>query len=63
MHIELPEEIIEYIISFTTDRRGYNICHYNLRKRLDLPRMERIIQEIKYFNTCLTSVSWLKPSS
>ena len=31
--IELPDEIIEYIISFTCDRRGYNIEHYNRRKR------------------------------
>ena len=27
--IILPEEIVEYIISFTVDRRGYNIIKYN----------------------------------
>ena len=46
--IELPEDIVEHIISFTIDRRGYNVYHYNRRKRINLPRMERIISEIKY---------------
>ena len=59
----LPAEIVEYIISFTCDRRGYNILHYNRRKRLNLPRMERIISEIEYFNKRSYSISWLKPSA
>ena len=59
----LPAEIVEYIISFTCDRRGYNILHYNRRKRLNLPRMERIISEIEYFNQRSYSISWLKPSA
>ena len=59
----LPAEIVEYIISFTCDRRGYNILHYNRRKRINLPRMERIISEIEYFNQRSYSISWLKPSA
>lgn len=59
----LPAEIVEYIISFTCDRRGYNIIHYNRRKRINLPRMERIITEIKYFNERSYSISWLRPSA
>ena len=58
----LPAEIVEYIISFTCDRRGYNILHYNRRKRINLPRMERIMMEIKYFNERSYSISWLRPS-
>ncbi len=31
---ELPEEIVEYIISFSCDRRGYNAIEYEKRKHL-----------------------------
>ena len=61
MTIELPEEIVEHIISFTIDRRGYNVYHYNRRKRINLPRMERVVNEIKYFSEWNYSVCWLKP--
>ena len=61
MNIVLPEDIVEHIISFTIDRRGYNVYHYNRRKRINLPRMERIINEMKYFSEWNYSVSWLKP--
>ena len=61
MSIELPEEIVEHIISFTIDRRGYNVYHYNIRKKLNLPRMERVVNEIKYFSEWNYSVCWLKP--
>lgn len=57
----LPEEIVEHIISFTIDRRGYNVYHYNRRKRINLPRMERVVNEIKYFSEWNYSVCWLKP--
>ena len=34
---ELPEVIVNYIISFTCDRRGYNIEHYKEeRKKIGL---------------------------
>ena len=59
--IELPEDIVEHIISFTIDRRGYNVYHYNRRKRINLPRMERIMSEIKYFSEWNYSVAWLRP--
>ena len=59
----LPEEIVEHIISFTIDRRGYNVYHYNRRKRINLPRMERVVNEIKYFSEWNYSVCWLKPVS
>jgi len=62
MSIELPEDIVEYIISFTCDRRGYNVYHYNIRKRLNWNRMERIVNEIHYFTKWNYSISWLKPS-
>ena len=57
--IELPDEIIEYIISFTCDRRGYNIEHYNRRKKENWFRMRRINLEILYFNSLKCSVAWL----
>ena len=60
--LKIPEEIVEYIISFTCDRRGYNMTHYNQRKRLDKDRMYRIITEIKHFNSLGYNISWLRPS-
>ena len=56
---ELPEEIVEYIISFACDRRGYNVIEYEKRKTLDLPRMKRIINELLFWRKMGTSVSWL----
>jgi hypothetical protein len=56
----LPEEIVEYIISFTCDRRGYNIDHYNKRKRDNSHRMKRLTNEIRYFKHNNYSISWLK---
>ena len=58
--IELPEEIIEYIISFTCDRRGYNMVHYNERKKANRFRMRRLQQEIKYYSYLGYSVCWLR---
>ena len=60
---QLPEEIVEYIISFTVDRRGYNIESYNRRKKESLPKFKRIQNEIKYFRKLGTSVHWLKGTS
>ena len=57
---QLPEEIIEYIISFTVDRRGYNIESYNRRKKESLPKFKRIQNEIRYFRKLGVSVPWLK---
>jgi len=58
----LPEAIVEYIISFTCDRRGYNMILYNQRKKINIPRMNRIITEIKFFNNVACSIPWLKPT-
>tara|TARA_B100001029_G_scaffold173299_1_gene172046 strand:- start:789 stop:1121 length:333 start_codon:yes stop_codon:yes gene_type:complete len=58
--IELPEEIVEYIISFTCDRRGYNKFLYNERKKANWIRMRRIRGEIKYFGLLHYSVGWLR---
>ena len=58
--IVLPEEIVEYIISFTCDRRGYNMVHYNKRKRMNQYRMRRLIKEIRYFGMIGYSVGWLR---
>jgi len=63
MSIEIPEDIVELIISFTIDRRGYNVYQYNRRKRINFPRMKRIINEIHYFTTWNYSISWLKSTS
>ena len=57
---QLPEEIIEYIISFTVDRRGYNMELYNQRKKESLPKFKRIQNEIKYFGKLGVHVNWLK---
>ena len=62
MPIELPEDIVEHIISFTLDRRGYNMHRLMIRKIQNLPRLERIISEIHYFTQWKYSISWLKPS-
>ena len=56
----LPEEIVEYIISFTTDRRGYNIELYNQRKKDNWLRMRRLNREILYFKYLNCSISWLR---
>ena len=60
--VELPEEIVEYIISFTCDRRGYNYEKYMKRINDNSVRMERLLREVKYFKYLNVSVSWLKPS-
>ena len=57
---QLPEEIIEHIISFTVDRRGYNMELYNQRKKESLPKFKRFLNEIKYFGKLGVCVNWLK---
>jgi len=60
--IELPEDIVRYIISFAFDRRGYNTIEYEKRKKYDIPRMKRIRLELMVWKKMKISVSWLKPS-
>ena len=63
-----PEDLVEHIISFACDRRGYNSIEYHKRVEDNKPRMKRIILEILNWNKCSIpyndriSVSWLKPT-
>ena len=57
----LPEDIVEYIISFLCDRRGYNMINYKKRKKDNWFRMNRLTKEIRYFGRTGYSISWLKP--
>jgi len=56
----LPESIVEYIISFTCDRRGYNIFIYKRRKKCNWYRMRRLRKEIEYFGYLNYSIGWLR---
>ena len=56
----LPEAIVEYIISFTCDRRGYNMFIYKRRKKCNWYRMRRLRKEIRYFGYLNYSIGWLR---
>jgi hypothetical protein len=64
----IPSEIVDYIISFVYDRRGYNSIEYQSRVKDNESRMKRIRLELLYWNKCSIpyndriSVSWLKPT-
>ena len=64
----IPEELVENIISFACDRRGYNIFDYYQRVKDNEPRMKRISLELLNWIKCSIpyndriSVSWLKPT-
>tara|TARA_B110000008_G_C16948282_1_gene555361 strand:+ start:1060 stop:1668 length:609 start_codon:yes stop_codon:yes gene_type:complete len=47
---KIPEDIVEMIISYICDIRGYNMHNYNKRKRENKGRMNRIIVELESFN-------------
>ena len=61
-----PYDLVEHIISFACDRRGYNSIEYHKRVEDNKPRMKRIILELLNWNKCSIpyndriSVSWLK---
>lgn len=63
----LPEDLVEHIISFACDRRGYNSIEYHKRVEDNKPRMKRISIELLNWIKCSIpyndriSVSWLKP--
>ena len=59
---QIPEEIIEYIISMIFDKRGYNIIEYSKRKKLNKPRMDLICEELTFFKERGLSIVWLRPS-
>ncbi len=46
---DIPEDLVEHIISFACDRRGYNTIEYHKRKKENFPRMKRILIEISDF--------------
>ena len=65
----LPEDLVEHIISFACDRRGYNSIEYCKRKKENEKRMERIRIELVHWSGvtgCIerdhehNSVCWLK---
>ena len=58
----LPEAIVEYIISFTCDRRGYNMVLYKRRINAKSFEMKRIREEMDYFHHLRYSIGWLRPS-
>ena len=47
---EIPEDIVEKIISYICDKRGYNLFLYNERKKENKFRMHRIIIELQTLN-------------
>ena len=56
----IPEDLVENIISFACDRRGYNIFDYRKRKKDNEQRMKRIIIEI--FTLEIRLNDFFKPS-
>ena len=65
----IPEDLIEHIISFACDRRGYNSIEYHKRVKDNEPRMKRISFELINWSKCSSeyndrlSVSWLRPTT
>ena len=57
----LPNELVEYIISFIFDTRGYNMIEYKKRKDCDIPRRMRINKEFNLWKKNNLSIIWLKP--
>ena len=44
---KIPEELVEHIISFACDKRGYNSIEYHKRKKDNESKMKRIIVELR----------------
>tara|TARA_A100001015_G_C15014786_1_gene724939 strand:- start:2098 stop:2493 length:396 start_codon:yes stop_codon:yes gene_type:complete len=57
---KIPEDVVEHIISFACDRRGYNSIEYHKRVKDNEPRMKRIIVEI--FTLEIIMNDFFKPS-
>ena len=57
---KIPEELVEHIISFACDRRGYNIFDYRQRVKDNEPRMKRIMIEL--FTLEIIMNDFFKPS-
>ncbi len=68
----LPEDLVEHIISFACDRRGYNSIEFYKRKKENEKRMERIRIELLHWTGVTSdmgrdnerkSVCWLKSTN
>lgn len=57
---KIPEDVVEHIISFACDRRGYNIFDYYQRVKDNEDRMKRIIVEL--FTLEIIMNDFFKPS-
>lgn len=57
---KIPEELVEHIISFACDRRGYNSIDYYKRVKDNEPRMKRITVEL--FTLEIIMNDFFKPS-
>ena len=57
---KIPEELVEHIISFCCDRRGYNSIDYYKRVKDNEPRMKRITVEL--FTLEIIMNDFFKPS-
>jgi hypothetical protein len=58
----IPEDIINLIISFIYDRRGYNTIEYAINKKNNRLRNQRICIELKCWKKLGVSISWLRPT-
>lgn len=65
----IPEDLVEHIISFACDRRGYNSIEYHKKVKENDFRMKRIRIELLHwtnvagYDTGRLSVCWLKPTN
>jgi len=57
---KIPEELVEHIISFAYDRRGYNSIDYYKRVKDNEPKMKRIMVEL--FTLEIIMNDFFKPS-
>jgi hypothetical protein len=59
---KLPKCILEKIIYYTFDRRGYNTIEYEINKQNNKHNMNRIRLELYIFFQKRMSITWLKSS-
>ena len=62
MNVYLYNDIINKILLFIFDRRGYNIFKMNNIKKNNKYRMIRIMTELKLWKFYGLSISWLRPT-
>ena len=56
----LPKEIVNRILFFSFDKRGYNTFDYQKIKKKNKYKMIRISTELKLWKSYQLSISWLK---